>query len=189
MLLSTGTLHRRPHTSTHAFFGEGLIVTALFFAGEVAGALLVDHCFFFIFLLFLNCHLSVHFTLFMQVHKLKKKKIQKTTWRQNFGCSVCHFRFTHTAWTTASGLCSARQNDYFYYYFLSGFIFRLLVIPSMQCIVYCDPKRGSKSVDTPIKTHKWFRKFVECVQVSHCNHKYIGPFWGERTYHVPSDIG
>ena len=30
--------------------------------------------FFFIFLLFLNCHLSVHFTLFMQVHKLKKEK-------------------------------------------------------------------------------------------------------------------
>ena len=41
-------------------------------------------------------------------------------------------------------------------------------IPSMECIVHCDPKRGRKSVDTQVKTNK-FRKFEEGIQVSHCS--------------------
>ena len=109
--------HRRLH-STHALFGDGIIVTALFlvwqlFAGEVAGALHVDHCFCFRSLL--NCHLSAHFKLFMQVHTLWKKiKGRPNWWRKHwsFGVSL-------PVYITPSGpllpvFVLMRQNDYFY---------------------------------------------------------------------------
>ena len=106
----------------------GIIVTALFsvwdrelFAGEIAGAVLVDHYFYFrslnCHLSFLNCHLSAHFKLFMQVHTLWKKMKETNWWRKHrsFGVSL-------PVYITLSGQLlpvlvlwsSMRQNDYFY---------------------------------------------------------------------------